>query len=112
MNKKLTQQKLADLLGMSIHAIRKYENDTREPSLDIINEIANMLNVPVMDLLDSKLPESESLFEKALNEKYDYLILPTIDEDISVSLQGLNEEGKKKVLENIVLLLKIEEYRV
>jgi len=50
-NKKLTQQNLADILEISIHAIRKYENNSREPKIEMIYSIANALDVPVVDIL-------------------------------------------------------------
>ncbi|WP_066021213.1 MULTISPECIES: helix-turn-helix domain-containing protein [Clostridium] len=51
-NKKgLTQPELGKLIHKSESSIRKYESNTVTPSVDILNELANKLDVTINDLL-------------------------------------------------------------
>lgn len=51
MNKKMTQQKMADTLEMSLNAYQKYEQAEREPSLETLVKIADLLDVSIDYLL-------------------------------------------------------------
>lgn len=51
MEKKFTQQNMADMLGMSLNAYQKYEQAERAPSLDTLVKIADILNVSTDYLL-------------------------------------------------------------
>ena len=48
---KLTQQKVADVLGMTINAYQKYEQSERSPSLETLVKIADLFQVPTDWLL-------------------------------------------------------------
>lgn len=50
-NRNMTQEELATALNTSKTAISRYESDKREPSLDIIERIASILNVDVGEIL-------------------------------------------------------------
>ena len=49
--KKLTQQKMADLLEISLNAYQKYEQAERAPSLETLVKIADILDVSTDYLL-------------------------------------------------------------
>ncbi len=49
--RKLTQQKVADILGMTINAYQKYEQAERSPSLETLVKIADLFQVPTDWLL-------------------------------------------------------------
>ncbi len=51
MKRKFTQQKMADILQVSLNAYQKYEQAERSPSLDCLVQIADILNVPIDFLL-------------------------------------------------------------
>lgn len=51
MNKRITQQKMADTLGISLNAYQKYEQAERSPSLDCLVAIADILEVSTDYLL-------------------------------------------------------------
>ena len=51
MRHKLTQQNMADLLGLSLNAYQKYEQAERTPSFECLIQIADILNVPTDYLL-------------------------------------------------------------
>lgn len=46
-NKKLTQKQLADILNVSQNAVFNWENEKCEPSIDMINKIADFFRVSV-----------------------------------------------------------------
>ena len=41
----LSQTELANRLGKTMHTVQKYESIEIEPSIGILNEIANILNI-------------------------------------------------------------------
>lgn len=47
LEKKLTQSELANMVGCSAIAISRYENDKREPSMEILKKLADALNVDI-----------------------------------------------------------------
>lgn len=46
-----TQQELADVLGLSVMTIRRFESNTRQPKLEMLEKIASALDVTVEKLL-------------------------------------------------------------
>ena len=51
MARNLTQQKLADAVGLSLRSYQCYEQGVREPSLDMLVKLADVLRVPTDYLL-------------------------------------------------------------
>lgn len=51
LKRKLTQQKLADTVGIALRSYQCYEQGVREPSLDMLVKLADALNVPTDYLL-------------------------------------------------------------
>lgn len=51
MERKFTQQRLADEVGLALRSYQCYEQGTREPSLSMLVNLANTLNVPTDYLL-------------------------------------------------------------
>ena len=47
----LSQQAMAELLGIHANSLKKYETDHRQPSLDVLRKIAKALNVSTDFLL-------------------------------------------------------------
>lgn len=47
LEKKLTQSELADMVGCSAIAISRYENDKREPNMEVLKKIADALNIDI-----------------------------------------------------------------
>lgn len=52
--KGIKQKWLAEKLGRSFSMVNDYCNNRRQPSLEILFEIAELLNVSVKDLIDDK----------------------------------------------------------
>ena len=52
--KKLTQRQLAELVGVSVSTINRIETGKQVLRVDMLNKLANILEVPVNELLESK----------------------------------------------------------
>ncbi len=57
----LTQQQLADAVGRSVHAVRKWERDQNQPSVELLEKIAATTGAPLAFLLG--YAEEEGLSE-------------------------------------------------
>lgn len=51
MKRHITQQRMADMLGITLNAYQKYEQSERNPSLDCLTKTANILDTSVDYLL-------------------------------------------------------------
>ena len=51
MKRRITQQRMADMLSLSLNAYQKYEQAERAPALDCLIKIADILSVPTDYLL-------------------------------------------------------------
>ena len=81
---KLTQQQMADGVGLTREYVSKIENAAENVSLDTLVDIANRLEVSMDDLLADSLVASSSLSSSRMQ---DILLYCTpIEEDIIVKL--------------------------
>jgi len=60
----LTQQQLADAVGRSVHAVRKWERDENKPSVELLEKIAEITGAPLGFLLGHGEEEGLSEVEK------------------------------------------------
>ncbi len=60
MARALTQQRLADNVGLALRSYQCYEQGTREPSLDMLVKLADALEVPTDYLLGRDLSSLKS----------------------------------------------------
>ena len=68
--KKLTQERLAQALGISRASLAKYETNKNEPDLETIRKIANFFDVSIDYLLDNSTSSNESIdIKDALENK-------------------------------------------
>lgn len=65
----LTQKQLADSLNVSQNAVYNWENEKREPSLDMIKKIAKVFDFPLYLLLDDTFELKDVELEKLQNAK-------------------------------------------
>ncbi|HCW54565.1 MAG TPA: hypothetical protein DG753_12710 [Clostridium sp.] len=50
-DKKLSQQELADLIGLSQTSMQRYESGQREPSIKVLKKISEILEVPLSTIV-------------------------------------------------------------
>lgn len=82
----LTQQELADALGVSRSAIGMYESGTREPNFEMCEALADFFNCRLSDIIEEAPANTgasprveelvrllDSLPDEALDKAYDYI---------------------------------------
>lgn len=55
-----SQEKLAEMVGVERNTITRYENGAREPQLNVLVEIAKVLNVSILQLLPEATEETRT----------------------------------------------------
>lgn len=96
--KKLTQERIADQLGVSSQAVSKWENDLSYPDIELLPEIAELLGTSIDELLGTKKDTEIMIVPEQERKHIDELILKII----------INSNDGDKVRVNIpVALLKI-----
>lgn len=84
-----TQQQLAGLLNVSFQAVSKWENGTTYPNIEILKNLATVLNVSVDELLDGSEKDADGLsYRKA---GVDIAYTDTIKREMSKHL-GSNDQ--------------------
>lgn len=84
-----TQQQLAGLLNVSFQAVSKWENGTTYPNIEILKNLATILNVSVDELLDGSEKDADGLsYRKA---GVDIAYTDTIKREMSKHL-GSNDQ--------------------
>lgn len=105
----MTQQQLAEKIGKTESSIRKYEKGLVDTPLNVLKEIAEVLNWPLADLLDFSslysIPEEESAAYDFSTEEQKLFI------DVINKMKLLNEEGKQEVIKRIDELSRLDEYK-
>lgn len=75
-NKGLTQQEVADMLGVTAAAVSKWENGSSKPRVEVLFQLAKILDVRAEELMAGRFLDEESISAEALrliNERYEYL---------------------------------------
>ena len=105
-DRQMTQQELADALGISKSSVNMYERGEREPGLDLLEKIARFFEVDVDELLGlRRLPEEDSKARRVrmvarraagLPEAQYELLLNNFEGTVDVYLKALElQQGKK-----------------
>lgn len=104
--KGLTQNELADLLGVSQQTISKYENGTREPDIDTLINLSRIFNVSI-DYLLGLSTDNQNIYENFSNDIFQCHVLDELSfynvseqnfaSEVNIDLEKMNEylHGKK-----------------
>ncbi|MDO4170189.1 MAG: helix-turn-helix transcriptional regulator [Lachnospiraceae bacterium] len=115
--KRMTQQQLADAVGISLMSIRRYEmkgKSNREPKIDILDKIAFTLDT-TSDILRGKVSNYE--FKDAQTGKPQNLeiteqwIEHKEKEKLDNNFKKANIEGKKKIVDYASDIVENPKYR-
>lgn len=87
--KGITREKLAETIGLSVHAIAKYEQGQREVSFEIMDKIALALDVPMSEFLGIREDNINLLSNEFIDQ----------------SLKNYPPETKRKVMDIVDLLV-------
>lgn len=93
----LTQDQLADILHVSRGTISKYETGRSYPSIEILQDIANLLGVTVDDMISKKelTKETISVSNKIKISKYFSIIFSIlIVMGLSISVMAMAKASK------------------
>lgn len=92
----LSQNKLADMIGVNQTTIARWEDDNRTPNLDNAIDVAKILDIPIPDLIgkDLRLNDASNPPNEENHEKYKQLLKNKglVDENIT-------EEDAKKLID-------------
>ncbi len=94
----VTQEQLANAIGISFQAVSKWENNIALPDITLLPILANYFGISIDELFDFSLTEMENEIEKIVDEAYQFR-----ESDPEKSRKILNE-GLKKYPENDILL--------
>lgn len=103
----VTQDRLADVLGVTSQAVSKWENETGYPDIEYITPIANFFNVTIDELFGHDNAEKVRKVEEYC-KKHDDMELEwmPVDERIGVIRQALAEyPGEEKLLVRLATAL-------
>lgn len=111
LNQNLTQQQLADNIGLKAITIRKYENNEREPNIQTLQKIAIALNSQIGDFLGNEFnnyPESskkyiyklitESNFIESILEYFGYSLTSRMNLESEYEFELIDCDGKVVIL--------------
>lgn len=94
----ITQEQLAESIGVSFQAVSKWENNIALPDITLAPLLASYFSVSMDELFDFNLNEIESAVKIIADEAYEYR------ESNPPKSRRILEEGLKKYPENEVLL--------
>jgi len=96
----LQQKQIAIDLGIDQSNYNKIENGKREPSLDLLNRLAEMFNVSVNDILNpgNELPKEVTVEDKTMIEQ-------------ALLIQQLDDEDKHVVFKMIETMLTKKKFK-
>lgn len=94
----LTQEQLANAIGISFQAVSKWENNIAYPDITLVPVLANFFGVSMDELFDFSLSEKETEIKEIINEAYKFR------ENDPKKSRSILEEGLKKYPENDILL--------
>ena len=101
--KSLTQEELANILGVSVMTIRRFEAGKVEPKTSMITKIADALSVSASDLLDSEI---YSKVDRAMKIMVDELPQTRLID----AFERLIKTGKETAVQRVQELTEIERY--
>lgn len=108
----LTQRELAARAETATGTIQQYELEKRQPRLEQLRRIANVLGVDINWLMNGHtMEERDVAFKASADQRYrdakEWLRQKKMDE----AFQSLNEQGQQKAVERVEELAEIPKYK-
>ena len=102
--KNISQEVLANYLGVSFQAVSKWENGSTLPDVQMIPALATFFNISTDELLNLKQYQNEKNIESIVNEYYQYC---NIDKKIAEEIirNGLKKYPGNEILLNYLLTI-------
>ncbi len=80
----LTQEQLANQLGVSTPAVSKWESGSSYPDITILPNLAKILKTDINTLLSFKSDLSDEEIEKIIKDLYDFSFAHSLDETLGI----------------------------
>ncbi len=93
-NRKMTQQSMADAIGIHVSQIKRYESGETQPSLEVLRKIALALNISADVLLfdddERELPDDLNLKFEAINDlpKNEQMVVREVLDSLIIKYQS------------------------
>lgn len=101
--KGITQKELSEKIGKGFSTVQKYEIDVIVPPIGIINKIADVLEVPIEELLTNT---NTLLYNEEERKKFenvmDLMVKSLPQNKLIEAFNQLNDTGKSKVIDYAV----------
>ncbi len=91
LEKKLTQEDLANAIGVSVQAVSRWETNVSYPDITLIPAIANYLNISADELFDIKLEERKIKIKKILDLDDEYTKVFELEKSLNLINESLKE---------------------
>ena len=92
----LSQNKLAEMIGVNQTTIARWEDDNRTPNLDNAIDVSRILNIPLHDLIGIDLRTNSINVppNKEINENYKKIL-----KEKGLTDENITEEDAKKLID-------------
>ncbi len=116
-NAGITQKELADMAGISLMSIRRYENNERQPRIDHIKKIASILKVSISELMEYENVDGKFYGKEAPQEMQEKFMKRMTDHktdyksEMNRHLDMLNDQGQQEAVKRVEDLTYNPKYR-
>ena len=90
-NKKITQEQLAEAVGVTTQAVSKWETDCTYPDITLIPSIANYLDVSSDELLGIKLEERKRKINEIIKKNDELISVRALDDSLNLMTESLKK---------------------
>ncbi|MBQ8632897.1 MAG: helix-turn-helix transcriptional regulator [Lachnospiraceae bacterium] len=97
--KKLTQEQLAEKLGVNNRSVSRWENGTCMPDYALLPLLAQELGISVAELVEGKRTEANSYFLRETAYMDNYRILMEVSRKVTLGEKNITEEEKQEIVE-------------
>ena len=108
-NKNLTQEQLAERLGVSINAVSKWERGLNLPDVSLMKELCKILDITLNELFEGKKLTNNEMFDKAENNIISLMMTLKQLKIVNMLIQVLINLGIILTISSGVILTKLNQ---
>lgn len=108
-NKNLTQEQLAEKLGVSINAVSKWERGLNLPDVSLMKELCKILDITLNELFEGKKLTNNEMFDKAENNIISLMMTLKQLKIVNMLIQVLINLGIILTISSGVILTKLNQ---
>lgn len=108
-DKKLTQEQLAEKLGISINAISKWERGLNLPDVSLMKQLCKILDITLNELFEGKKLTNNEMFDKAENNIISLMMTLKQLKIVNMLIQVLINLGIILTISSGVILTKLNQ---